>query len=410
MSYPQQPYPPQGQPGYPQGGYPPPAPGYQQAPPPGYYPPPPGYPPQPNYYAQPPAAQAPVLARGTLEDFMDQQASGGAATTKFFQGRPQGSWLQLRITRDLTNADVRQQTDAQGTPQIFKSTNKPKLVLILPCEVLQSSDGYHGQYFPDGAASVWLKGLTSDAFKAAMAAAGILSPDKAIMNGKLGGAVFTMCSAGEKPSTRPGFSPAKLYAFTYTPSGRELIEEPAAQAAPPTAPPAQGAAAPTAASPYAPAASYQASAPPTAPAQPPQTLPALPPAQQYPQQYPPQYPNAAPPAAAPGVPPMAAAPPPPAVPPGPQGYAQQLAVTPSTPAPGAPPPAPPAAPPMAPPAPPPPAQGQYPPQMAPQAPPAGYPSPPPPPAAPLQPPYDPNGGQPVNAEKAALLQRLQGQP
>src|ERR1700753_3676082 len=109
-------------PPYPPQAYPP-APQYQQQPPPGYYPPqgpPQGY--------QQPAPPQPVLARGTLEDYLEQPTGGGgAATSKFFTGqRMNGHWIQVRIARDINNSDVRQQTDKFGTPLTFKSNGKPK--------------------------------------------------------------------------------------------------------------------------------------------------------------------------------------------------------------------------------------------------------------------------------------------
>lgn len=356
MNYPQPPYP--QQPGYPvqPPGYPP-----QGAYPPAYAPQP-SYP-VPGYPAQPAAPQAPVLARGTLEDYLNQPtAGGGAAVTKFFGTRPQGSWLQLQITRDLTNADVRQQTDANNVPQTYKD-GKPKFVLVLQVTVLQSSDGSHPAVFPEGQASIWLKGVTSDAFKASLAAAGIANPDAALSNGNLGGAVIVMQSAGEKASNRPGFSATKLYTFTYTPNGRET--QPSSDV-PPTAPatavpaPAQVA--------VPPAVQY-------APPQPPQGAPPVMQMAPVPPAAPTGFAPPAAPAPAPGLPDMTAQY---------QAQAAQLAQA--------------AGVQYAPPAPS---------QMPPPAPPvAGVPAPPvaaPPGVAPAP------GQLPLDPEKASLLARLQGQ-
>lgn len=253
----------------------------------GYYPPQPAgyYPPQPPQYATPqaqaqpqyapqaPPAPAPVDPRGTLEDFNDQPTGGAPATTKFFSGRPQGSWLQFQVSRDLNNNDVRVQKDDNGNIQTFKSSGKPKFVLVVPVTVLQSSDGSHPAIFEGGAGSVWLKGVTSDAWKSAMATAGISDPSAALRNGKLGGAVVTMVSAGEKAPWKPSYSPTKLYDFTYQPSGREETPDlgrthtdaTVAPAAPPAVPPAVPPVAPV----------YQAPpAPPVAPAAPPAAPPA----------------------------------------------------------------------------------------------------------------------------------------
>jgi hypothetical protein len=105
-----------------------------------------------------------------------------------------------------------------------------------------------------------------------MATAGISDPSAALRNGKLGGAVVTMVSAGEKAPWKPSYSPTKLYDFTYQPSGREETPDlgrthtdatvaPVAPAVPPAVPPV--------------APVYQAPpAPPVAPAAPPAAPPA----------------------------------------------------------------------------------------------------------------------------------------
>jgi hypothetical protein len=370
MTYPAQPpYPPQGQP---QPGYAP-APGY--APQPQYAPQPPAfqqpqYAPQQPQFQQPqyaPAAPAPAPVRASLDEFSDQPTGGGGgAVTKFFKGRPQGSWLQLRVTRDLNSSDITQQQN-DGVLQFFKTNGvpdptKPKLVMIIKTEVLASSDPQGASVaFPDGAAAVWLKGLTKDALVASIGAAGLPDPDTIFRKGKIGGSIITMISAGEKPPNNPMFSATKLYNFQYQPGGNEMSafqEAPAAQyreggatapvqQLPPTqvAPPA---AAPTATPPAAPPqppamdpGPAQYAPPPTAPAPmqqeyapPPTQLPPPPPPQGQPE-YAPQGYAPAPSAAAPPLPPAPAGgvpatpsyapqpPAPPAPPQAPQGYAPQ---------------------------------------------------------------------------------------
>jgi hypothetical protein len=215
------------QPGYPQQ---PAQPGYApQGQPQGYFPPAPqGYaPPNPypqQYAPQPqfaPPAPAPVLARGTLEDYLDQPSvGGGQSVTKYFKGRPQNSWIQFRVTRHLTNSDVRQQTDNDDRPATYKD-GKPKFVLVIQVEVFASDSGYHTQIFEAGEGSLWLKGITSDALKSAMSQAGIPNPDATLKSGKIGGSVITMVSAGEKQPNNPKYSATKLYNFTYVPGGEE---------------------------------------------------------------------------------------------------------------------------------------------------------------------------------------------
>jgi hypothetical protein len=246
-----------------------------------------------------------VLARGTLEDFVDQpSAGGGAATSKFFTPqRPIGSWLQLRIARDVTHADVKQQTDKFGKPLTFTSSGKPKFVLIIPCKVISSSDpAATAQHYDDGNVTVWLKGVPYDAFKAAMAAAGVSDPTKAINLGQLGGAEFYMIGAGTKQFGQG--NPANMFDFTYTPNGRELTEG-AGRAVSPT----PGVTLPVAA------------VPPTAPPAPApiSAVPAAVPPPPAPGATPPPPPVAAappppPPAATPPPPPVASVPPPPTTP------------------------------------------------------------------------------------------------
>jgi hypothetical protein len=364
VTYPQQPpYPPQP-------GYPPQTQPYAPAPQqPAYYQPQPGYPPQypPQQYAQqgPPPPQQ-VLARGTLEDFLDQPSGGGgAATSKFFTPqRPQGSWLHLRVARDINSTDVRQQTDKFNTPLTFKSTGKPKFQTLVPCQLLDSTDpATCQQVFPDGNVTVYLKGIPFDAFKAAMVAAGVKDPVKAFASGQLGGAEFYMISAGQKQYGNG--NPTNLFDFQYTPNGREnnaVAVDPTA-AVPEAAAPAQ-----------VPAQAPQyASAPPpspmTAPATTPPPAPPAPAASPYPA-------PSAPPTMQPAYDPNAA-------------YYQATGQYP----------------PQAPPAPPAPPQG-----YAPQQPGAG-PVPPPVPGYGQQPPAPPvQQGQPaMTPEKQQLLQRLQGQ-
>jgi hypothetical protein len=331
---------------------------------------------------------------------MDQPSGGGgAAVTKFFQGRPQGSWLQLQVTRDLIpSSDVQHQTDSNGTLQYFKTggqpdLNRPKYVLIIKCTVLGSSDNSHTGIFPEGEASIWIKGITRDALVSAIATAGVPNADRALGRGKIGGAVITMISAGERPANRAGFSPTKLYNFQYQPNGREHVEDaavPPTQLPPTTPGPAPSAPPPTALAPVAPPPF-----PTAAPASPPPPPAIAPSATMAP----------ATPAPAAPAPPVS---PSPVVDPATgmtwNGYAweyptQQPGVIPATPMAPAPPAAPTASAPPAVTAP----AAYPPPPPAPPGAPAGYGAPPPPPVPPAPP-----AATPLDAERAATLAKLQG--
>lgn len=211
----------------------------------------PQYAPQPQFAQPAPqvAAPEPVLARGTLEDFWDQPSvtGGGAGVTKFFNGKQQGHWLDMIVSRDLLHSDTRQQTDINGVPQAYKD-GRPKFVLIIPVTVTASSDGSHGSFFPEGNATIWVKGALKDEFARALAAAG--------MREIKGGTRIIMTGAGEKPSNRPGFSATKLYQINlFAPDGQVATVQ--------VAQPVQEAPAPVPAPglPAAPASPFQAPAP-----------------------------------------------------------------------------------------------------------------------------------------------------
>lgn len=225
------------------------------------------YVPQAQTQAQQPQ---PELARGTLEDFYSQPAAsnGGKGATQFFGSvqkgnrKPDGTWLQMRIDRDITNADVSQLTDTNNVPQTWKygpMAGKPKFQLTIPATAIGSSDGTHLQFFEGGAVRLYLKpGPVTDAFRAALQAGGESSGfPKA-------GSQLVMIAAGQK-ANKGNYSPTMLYDFRYTaPNGSETPEAPAA----PGTPPADNPQAPVPPAPPAPpveAPSTQPAPPPVAP-------------------------------------------------------------------------------------------------------------------------------------------------
>jgi hypothetical protein len=139
---------------------------------------------------------------------------------RYFRGRPQGSWLRVEVTRDVTTSDIRPRTDAGGVPQVWtfagaELRGKPKFVLVLPVNVLASSDGSHPQVFAEGTAGVWLRGNVWEALRQAMIEAGVVNPGKVLADGALGGAIITMQTAGVRPSIRSGFAPGQLWKLGY---------------------------------------------------------------------------------------------------------------------------------------------------------------------------------------------------
>lgn len=159
-----------------------------------------------------------VAARGTLEDFYNQPVGGGgkSVTSQFFNKRPQGSWLQLQVIADAGNQDVQHQKTPQGVLQYFKTNGqddltKPKLVLVVKVLVVGSSDGSHTAEFPDGQATVWVKGPLAQELRRAMSVAG---DDSGYPKAN---ASIVMQSAGEQASRVQGYSPTKLYKLEYAP-------------------------------------------------------------------------------------------------------------------------------------------------------------------------------------------------
>lgn len=219
------------------------------------------------------AMPVPELARGTLEDFDDQRVGGGGPSlTKFYQGRAQGSWVHVRVTRDLDKADVRQQTDfVTKQPKFFKD-RKPKFDLWVPVTVVATSDAAgQGQLFTEGTAMMYLKPDSGDGLKSQVtrALASVGNPE-GLRSGKVGGTEFVIASAGEKPN--PGRAATKLYqvqAFAVT---RDAA---AGNGDGPVAPPADPAPVPPAAPAVPPAPVPEVAAPAPAPAAP---APPVPPA------------------------------------------------------------------------------------------------------------------------------------
>ena len=238
MTYPQNGYPaPQPQPQY-QPPAQPQQPQYPPAPPQGYAPPPMGYPAQqypaqqPGYPMQPqgyPMPQPPVqLATGSLDAFYNQPSVGGGAALKFEVGV---SHVGV-VSRDVTGADVQQQTNPQnGQPAYFKD-GRPKFVMKVPLQVQPTQER------PDGLAQWYVAGAARDELARAMKAAGAPEgPPEA-------GAVIQITCTGTRPSGA-GMNPSKVYQVVYQrpnePAGMmtaasygvpTALEQPPVQAAP----------------------------------------------------------------------------------------------------------------------------------------------------------------------------------
>lgn len=206
----QQPY---GQPQFP--GYPPqqaPAPQYPQqgypAPAPQQYAPPVQQPyaqPYPQQYAAPqPAPQGPPPAAGTLDDFYNQpSASSGPSLS--FKDKPIGTQYVGIVARDVTNADVQQQTDFNTKAPLFYRDGRPKFAMKVPLRLQPSSE------FPEGEASWYVKGQARDELVRAMAEAG------ATEAAPKGGVTIVVTLTGRRPSGA-GMNPSNVFQVQYHPA------------------------------------------------------------------------------------------------------------------------------------------------------------------------------------------------
>ena len=222
MNYPTPQYPgfPQ-QPAQPAPQYPPQP--YQQPAPPM---PAPQYPTQ-AYPQAPPAPypgqqQAPQqpLANGTLDDFYSQPSSGGGPGISW-KDKPIGTSYAGVVARDVTNADIQQDTDYRtGTPLTFRD-GRPKFLMKVPLKVQPSPE------FPEGDAVFFVRGQSRDELARAMSEVGASGAPTA-------GSAMVITLVERRPS-RQG-NPANIVQIRYQPA--QGSGQAPAQPAPPSAAPA----------------------------------------------------------------------------------------------------------------------------------------------------------------------------
>jgi hypothetical protein len=233
QGYPPQPPPQQYQPQFPQAPQQP-APGYppQQYAPPGYAPQ--GYPPQ-----QP---QQP-LAQGGLDEFYSQPSAGAGPGISWSDAqkmpRPIGTTFVGVVVRDVSNADVQQQTSPQGAPAFFRD-GRPKFQMKVPLkQVAMFADPNLTQQlptpeFPEGEATWYVRGQARDELTRAMAEAGSSGAPR-------GGAVVMITLVNRRPNGG-GMQPSNIVQVRYLPAesgqGAEPQGQPAQQPPAQVAPPA----------------------------------------------------------------------------------------------------------------------------------------------------------------------------
>lgn len=236
-----------------------PPPGYQQVPN-GYAPAPQGYGPPPQQYGppaqqgyqaaggyapqQPPQPQAPVGAKGTLDQFHQQPHTGGGKGISFKQ-KPDGYTYVLVVSRTPGDEDLFQDSDPQTKTLKTWRDGSPKMVLPVQCNIIPQ-DQWQAAEYADGDASFYLRGGLRDEVTRAMAEVGESGVPQA-------GALVVITLTHRKPGNNIA---TNMYAVKYHPAGSHNTVIPAPQQAQPV----QGYAAPTQA-PYQQQAPTQYAAP-----------------------------------------------------------------------------------------------------------------------------------------------------
>lgn len=163
---------------------------------------------------------APTVS-GTLSDFFGQPAGSVGPSLKFVD-KPVGFSYTGTVMRDITDADIRPQTNQRtGQPEFYRD-GRPKLVMVIPLRMSQASPE-----FPEGTASWWCRGQGREALVAAMAQAGVPA-------GKApeGGATITITLVEKRQI--PGIAiPQNVFAVTYQrPQGTAAESAPTPDPAP----------------------------------------------------------------------------------------------------------------------------------------------------------------------------------
>jgi hypothetical protein len=225
---------------YPAQGYGPPPQQYAPPAPQGYGPPQqytqPGYPPQqpmapqgypPQGYGQQP--QGPAPAEGSIDAFYSQPSGsfGNSITWSSNNGanpKPIGTSYQGIVARDLTNADVIQDSDPKTGQLKTYRDGRPKFVMKVPLLVQPSPE------FPDGEATWFVRGQARDELTRAMQEAGIQGAPRK-------GDAMRITLVERKPPRSGGGFPANIVRVDYmAANGQGGAPSPAPQAQAPAQP------------------------------------------------------------------------------------------------------------------------------------------------------------------------------
>jgi hypothetical protein len=217
---PQPVYPPQAPPQQ----YQPPAPQYPQAPPQQYA----------QAYQQPygaPQAPPQQAAQGSLDAFYSQPSAASGPSISWsvtvngvVQQKPLGTTYAGIVARDVTHADIQQDSDPKtGALKTYKD-GRPKFFMKVPLKVAPSPE------FPEGEATWYVRGQARDELVRAMSEAGINEPGAA----PKGGDAVSVTLVERRPPRNGQGMPANVVQVRYQRSG---VQE--ATAAPSPAPVAQ---------------------------------------------------------------------------------------------------------------------------------------------------------------------------
>lgn len=189
------------------------------------------YPPQPVQQPYPPQGfpqqvqqpypvpqQQPTqpLAQGNLDDYYNQPSASTGPSISWTNAdrspKPIGTAYAGIVARDVTNADVQQQTDFNTKAPLFYRDGRPKFAMKVPLKVQPSAE------FPEGEATWFVKGQARDELVRAMAEAGCDGAPKA-------GATIVVRLVQRRPSGA-GMNPANVVQVGYTPPGGVPAQQP----------------------------------------------------------------------------------------------------------------------------------------------------------------------------------------
>lgn len=173
---------------------------------------------QQPYQQMPQQPPAQPLAEGSIDAFYNQPSVGGGPSLSWTdkqsnQPKPIGTSYVGVVARDVTNADVQQQTDFRTQAPLFYKDGRPKFAMKVPLKVQPSAE------FTEGECSWFVKGQARDELVRAMAEAGCDGSPKA-------GATITVTLVQRRPSGA-GMNPANIVQVQYTPPNGAVAPSPA---------------------------------------------------------------------------------------------------------------------------------------------------------------------------------------